>query len=143
MGLEDRIERLRQVYGPPPTDPIKRSKWEHCNTQMAAVPDIVADLVTRQGTGCTEVDRALGAMAPTVVGEVVWRDLQGRADGANTYRAALDVLRVDELCRTALFGWSDDRRIVLAEHLTRVALRHTAKVLTSHPQYRGLFDDLM
>ena len=72
----------------------------------------------------------------------IWRDLQARYDGANTFRAAVEVIRTHELCGVTLFGWSDRSRLALAEHLSRVAVRHTAMVFTSHPTYRGLLDDL-
>ena len=142
MAIDDRISRLREVYGPPPADPIERSKWEHRNALMAAVPDVVAELVVARGSGCDQVDGAFGVIASMVVGEVVWRDLQARDDGANTLRAALEVIRTYELCGVALFGWSDERCLALAEHLSRVAVRHAAIVLTRHPTYRGLLDDL-
>jgi hypothetical protein len=142
LAIDDRIDRLREVYGPPPINPIERSRWEYRIALIAAAPDVVAELIVARGSGCDEVDGAFGIMASIVVGEVVWRDLQAREAGANTLHAALDVIRTHELCGVALFGWSDERRLALAQHLSRVAVRHTATVFTTSPAYRGLLDDL-
>lgn len=143
MGIEDRIERLRDIYGPPPLAPLHLSNWIYSIDLIAELPDRVAERPAIEGSENQELNEILGSLAPAIIGDIVWRNLQSTFDKIRMVAVAVEAIEQDELCRVLVFGWSDDRRSTLASQIAAVAVRSVTRMLLTDPVYYGLFQNLL
>ena len=135
MERDGRIEELRSEWGPPPTDLMERSAWGHLMELLADLPDVVAAMVSDQGTDHPTLLEVFGKFLPDLEAEVTWRYVSEKLD-EDVLDAARDVLR-NEVWGTVLHGRTSVQRTRLAKRLADDVNNNIARVWLDNPPYRN------
>jgi len=135
MDRDERLEELTATWGPGPTDPIERSVWLFGLEALVDIPEMVAELVEREGTDHPTLADAFNSLLPRIQAEVTWLVLQhNQLDDVSG--ATKEILK-DELWQLALHGVSPTKRTRLAQALTDDVWNNIMRVILANPYLRG------
>lgn len=135
MDRDHRLDMMRDVWGPPPTDPVLRSDWDRGNELKAKFPEVIAQLVEQDNSQHPTLTTNFGTLLPMLEGEVVWQHLLVRA--RDHLRDAVLVVLRDQPWQSMIAGVSPVNRTRIADRLADDVANNLGRVAWTNPEYRA------
>ena len=135
MRQNQRIEDLRIVWGPPPTEPSARSVWEHGMELLSELPEAVSSLVEKEGTTFTSIEKTFSSLLPRLERDVTLRFLMVRVQ-EDLRDAVLEVLR-EQPWEAFLFGYTPLQRTRTAYRLSEDVNDNISRIILMEPRFRS------
>lgn len=135
MDRDHRLEIMRDVWGPAPTDPVLRSDWERGNELKAKLPDVLSQFAEQDLSERSSLVTIFGTLLPMLQGEVVWQHLLVRA--RDHLRDAVLVVLQDQPWQLMIAGVSPVTKTRIADRLADDVANNLGRVAWTNPEYRA------
>ena len=133
MDRDQRLDVMRDVWGPAPTDPVLWSDWERGNELKAKLPEVITQLVEQDISEHPTLVTTFDTMLPRLQGEVVWQYLLVRA--RDDVRDAVLVVLQEPPWQAMLAGHSPVKRSRIADRLADDVANNLGRVALTNPEY--------
>lgn len=139
MVPNELLEELRGTWGPPPKDPERRAIWEESMQLMSQVPQLLAEIIKRDGTPFDSLPQDLGSLEALIEMEVecVQRFLSSR--NPETFEEVIQEVTDSPRWRDRLESLSPVRKSRLRKRLGEEICNKLKFILITNSSIRDWF----
>lgn len=132
MDRDQRLETMRAVWGPAPTDPVLWSSWEHGNELKAKLPEVIAELVEHDVSEHPTLVTIFDTLLPQLEGEIAWQYILVKA--RDDVRDAVLVVLQEQPWQSMIAGLSRVNRSRIADRLADDVANNLGRVAWTNPE---------